>query len=394
MHRRSATAISFILLGAFFLTLALAGPAAAQDGEPSKSRKSSKSGSSKSTKDASPGRDKVEMSDIPADTAAEKKALKELGNEAFKLKRTMHYSVVYNTSDEDVRTFGLAIEQTYRSCIKYTQKLGFDAHAPKKKLIIYYFEEHGDYNGHSKKVGVGEMPQSTPGVYVPELNISMFYNFRNQDSFKKARQDAEAKIDQLKGRLKQGNLTPQERRQINQEIKNARSHANWSTTIGGDVSESIVQHEVAHQVLWNIGFHNPKVFIANPRWFAEGTAMMFEPISTGTSANFGALNSDRLKEYQALEQAKGLVPVKEFISHAGWFGPATIGQAYAQSWALVHYLNRAKRNQVKAYVEIINKRPKTYKSTPEQEIKDFETAFGKLDRKWEDAWKSWMKRVR
>ena len=104
MRRLPKTAFPFIVPGALLATLVLAGPAAAQERAPSKSRNSSKPGPSKSTNDASQGRDKVDMSDIPADSAAEEKALKELGNDAFKLKRTMHYSVLFNTSDEDVRT--------------------------------------------------------------------------------------------------------------------------------------------------------------------------------------------------------------------------------------------------------------------------------------------------
>ncbi len=405
MGRASAPILIPVAFCAVFVVSWTAHPLAAQDPQPAKTAKSVKPSPKKETlapesDDASrPAASepksktaKVDMSAIPADEAAEKKVRKELG-EAFKLKRTQHYSIFYNTSDEDMKTFSLAIEQTYRSCVNYTIKLGFDAHPPKKKLLIYYFEEHKQYSDHSKKLGKGEAPQSTPGIYFPDLNRSMFYNFQNQDTFKKARKEAEAKIEELKSRLKQGSLTAEERRRINHEIKNARSHANWSTTVGGDVSESIVQHEVSHQVLWNIGFHNPDSFFANPRWLAEGTAMMFEPISTGTSANFGALNADRLKEFQALQQAHQVIPLRDFISTHNWFGPQTIGQAYAEGWALVHYLNRVKRKQLKTYVETINQRPKDYETTPEQEIKDFEKVFGKVDRKWVDTWLAWMKKV-
>lgn len=341
----------------------------------------------------SSGNGKVDMSDIPPDTKAEKKDKASLG-ESFNLKRTAHYSVFYDTSEDDLRVFAAAIEMTYRSCMNYTQKLGFTAHPPERKLLIYYFEHHKDYSDYAERIGKGPQPQSTPGLYFPDLNRSMFYNFRNQESLKKLREESESKIAQLREQLKQTGLSTADRKRIGQEIADARRMANRSNVVGGDISESIVQHEVAHQVLWNIGFHNPKNFFANPRWLAEGTAMMFEPISTGNSANFGRVNEDRLKEFRMLRESGRLIPVRDFIATHGWFGPQTIDVAYPQAWAIVHYLNRTKRSKLRKYVELVNKRPADYKPEPAKEIADFEKCFGKIDQKWVDAWDGWMKNVR
>jgi hypothetical protein len=335
---------------------------------------------------------KIKIADIPPDEKAEKKALKDLG-EGFKLKRTMHYSVFYNTSEDDLKTFSLAIETTYRSCVNYSHKLGVPLHQPKRKLLIYYFQEHSQYSTYSVKLGLGERPQSNPGLYLPTLNISMFYNFQNQDSFKKAREQAEARIADLRKQAAT-QKDPAARKAIAKQIAEARRQSTHSSTSGGDISESIVQHEVAHQVLWNIGLHNPKEFLCNPRWLAEGTAMMFETISDGKSVNWGALNRSRLEEYQKFLKDKKLIAVREFISTHDHFKEATISIAYAESWALVHYLNRTKRAKLSQYIELINKRPKTYKTTPDQEIADFEKCFGKVDTKWVTAWENWMKRVR
>ena len=64
-----------------------------------------------------------DMKDVPADKKAEQKVQKALG-ENFKIKRTLHYSIFYDTSEEDVGVFGHAIERTYRSCGKYCKALG------------------------------------------------------------------------------------------------------------------------------------------------------------------------------------------------------------------------------------------------------------------------------
>lgn len=368
------------LTATFLVTAAARTPAAAADGPKRKSK-------------AKP-RKSVDMSAVPPDKEAEDQALQAVGK-SFKLHRTQHYSVIYDTSDDDVGSFSAAIEKTYRSCMNYTMKLGFEATAPEKKLLIYYFEQHAAYSAFAERLGMGPLPQNTPGVYYPPINQSLFYNFRNQDSYKRAREQAEAKITQLRERLRQGGLSTAEKKRIQAEIKDLRARANFSDTAGGDTSETTVQHEVTHQVLWNIGFHNSKQFLANPRWFAEGTAMMFETLSKGKSANIGAVNKERLRDYRRL-QASGhlMLPLRDFIATPAPFQSPRISDAYSQSWAMVHYLNRAKRKQVTKYVAVINKRPKDYTPTPEQEVADFEKVFGKLDEKWERKWMNWMKKVR
>ncbi|HUN81448.1 MAG TPA: DUF1570 domain-containing protein [Phycisphaerae bacterium] len=340
-----------------------------------------------------PAKREVDMSDIPPDSAAEQKEMAELGPN-FKLFRTQHFSVLHNVNDAQVKAFAAAIEKTYRSNVNYTMTLDIVPKKPPKKLIIYYFSQHEDYDNYSRKVGQGPRPQSQPGVFFPNLNRSMFYDFRNQDSLKKVREDADKKVEDLKKQLS-GKVTPEKRREINKQISDAKAQSNRSGVVGGGFTESIVQHEVTHHVLWNVGLHNPKSFFANPRWFAEGIAMMFETVGTGKSSNIGAVNRQRLDEYRALEASGHLFDVKQFISSPAPFAsPETIGQAYAQAWALAHYLNRTKRSAIKGFVERINKRPASYESKPEEEIKEFEKAFGKIDDEWVKKWKTWMKNVR
>lgn len=357
-------------------------------GDDAKQKQPAKKKSKRTGKSKSGG---VDMSSVPPDKERESKTLADLGS-GFKIKRTRHYSVLHDTGEEAVGAFATAIERTYGSCMKYASKLGVKVRKPEKKLIILYFSEHETYSGHSNKVGKGERPQSTPGVYFPDLNFGMFYNFQNQSSFKAARENAEKDIERMKAELR--GATGAARKGIQDRIKQARAIANRSSVVGGDLSEGIVQHEVSHQVLWNIRFHNAKSFFANPRWFAEGTAQLFEPISTGSSSNIGRVNKDRLEGYQFLAEAGKLIPLREFISSPVYFGPTDVDRAYPQSWALVHYLNRVKKKKLKEYVEIINKRPEDYVTTPEQEVADFAKVFGDPDRLWERRWKKWMEKVR
>ena len=336
--------------------------------------------------------DPADAEALPIDEKAERQAIKDLGDigSAFKVKRTKHFSVLYNTGEEEVGVFSTAIERTYRSCIKFTGKLDIKVKQPKAKLLIHYFNELKDYSAHSVKIGAGKRQETEPGFYVPGLNLSYFYNFTNAATFKQKREEAEKRIEQLREQLK--NAKGAERKRISKEIKEAQWLITRTKSLGGDQNEATVQHEVAHQVLWNIGFHNRDALMANPRWLAEGAAQLFEPISTGKGANFGIVNSKRLKDFRTLAKAHKLVPLRDFLSDPVCFSnPDT---AYPQSWALLHYMTRVKGEQLKTYVGLIAERPKDFQPTPKAELATVEKAFGKIDDKWVAAWLKWMESVR
>ncbi|MBX3395843.1 MAG: DUF1570 domain-containing protein [Phycisphaerae bacterium] len=336
---------------------------------------------------------KMDMSPVPADEKLEKKLLKELGA-GFKVKRTPHYSILYDTNEEDLAAFSHAIERTYRGCGKFCLSLGIEVLIPERKMIAYFFNEFADYGKMKESLGAGKPDPNNTGFYLPKNNYSYFYNFRNTPEFKRAREDAEKRLADL-GKQFRDSKDAAARKSLQSQMNDARRIINRTDSFGGGVTEETLQHEVAHQVLWNIGFHNPKEFVANPRWFAEGIAQLFEPVSEGGAGNMGLVNRERLKNYQAVADADRLIPLKDFVSTAEPFmrGDAG-GLAYPQSWALAHYLVRVKRKETKAYVELILKRPKGYKTSPEEELELFEKCFGKADKKWEKKWKSWMKSVR
>src|SRR5690606_12483049 len=107
-----------------------------------------------------------------------------------------------------------------------------------------------------------------------------------------------------------------QKRAIRARIKYYKAVMNWTKTFGGGKTEGTLQHEVAHQVLFNLGLHAPQrnaESLVNPRWFAEGIASLFEPISDGKAANWGQMNKDRLDEFRQLVEYKKLFPVKEFV---------------------------------------------------------------------------------
>ncbi|MBK8267563.1 MAG: DUF1570 domain-containing protein [Planctomycetes bacterium] len=331
-----------------------------------KSRKSSGKSDERSEKTSSKGSGSFEMKDVAPDEKAEKKVQKSLG-ENFKIKRTLHYSIFYDTSEEDVGVFGHAIERTYRSCGKYCKALGAPIEPPNKKMITHFFNEFEDYAKYSQGIRGGFKPSpEVLGFYTPETNYTYFYNFRNTPTFKSAREQAEKKlVDAGKARDAQG-------------LREARWVINRTNSFGGGVTEETLQHEVAHQVLFNVGFHNMKSFGANPRWFAEGMAQLFEPVTTAKGGNMGIVNKEKASAFQNLLSSNRLYPVKEFIKDIRPFVSGDVGGlSYPQAWGLMHYINRVKRKELREYVAIINKRPRSTKPRRKRKSRRSKSALAK-----------------
>ncbi len=399
--KRSMTAPALLLCALIVIGGVTLSSSALGSGDPDSSSQKDEKKSKKSRKPKKSSKsssDDIEMKDVPADEKLEKKLIAELPEsmrEGFKVKRTLHYSILYDTSEEDVAVFGHAIERTYRSCVRFCQKLDIDVHQPEEKMVSYFFNEFKDYSSFGGKVqGGSELSPNLLGFYMPDTNFTYFYNFRNTPAFKSARDQAESELARL-GEQARSTKDSTQRRNLARQMDRARFVINRSKSFGGGVTEETLQHEVAHQVLFNIGFHNKKNPGANPRWFAEGMAQLFEPVSTDKGGNMGIVNKDKAEAFQNLVQIDRLYPLKDFIKDIRPFVSGNVGGiSYPQSWGLAHYITRTKRKELRKFVQIILKRSKSYKSSPEDEIATFEECFGKIDRKWERRWKSWMKNVR
>lgn len=342
---------------------------------------------------------KVDMREVPPDIRNEYVNLRFVAEhigEGFKIRRSLHYSIIYNTSEEDVAVFEYAIEKTYRACAKWCIGMGLEIHQPQEKLLTHFFNDFTEYQKYSVLMGSPVGGPGTAGFYHPMTNYTYFYNFRNTPGFKNMKANIERQISQLADLLRRGDIPSEQKKAIRLQIRQLRAAQNSVNTYGGDTTEEVLQHEVAHQVLFNIGFHNERAALqfANPRWFAEGMAQLFEPIDKGSGSGFGKVNREKAQMFHNLVKTDRLHPVAGFVSDIRYFFSGDVaGVAYPQSWALAHYLTRTRRKELKAYIQEINTRDGDFEMTPENELKLFEKHFGKVNKTWVNRWKKYMDRV-
>lgn len=342
------------------------------------------------------GRRKVDMSEVPFDLRDEIVNLRYVEKyigEGFKVRRSLHYSIIYNTSEEDVEVFEYAIEKTYRACVKWCISLGMEVHKPEKKMLTHFFNDYKEYEKYGNLTGGNVSSPNLLGYFLFATDYTYFYNVRNTPGFKSGKLAIDRQISELAESLRRGDVSSAQKKAIRRQIRALRAQQNNWNSFGGDLTEEVLQHEVAHQVLFFVGFHNHKAMLqgANPRWLAEGVAQLFEPIDEGGGSGFGKVNKAKAAEFHALEKQNSIFPWEVFVSDIRCFGQP--GIAYPQSWAIAHYLTRTKREELSRYLDEINSRDEDYEMDPEKDLEVFEKYFGKVDKDWGDRLTNYMERV-
>lgn len=323
-------------------------------------------------------------SDELAIDAKSDKALLALAGKGFKLKHTPHYVIAYDTDDKTLKAFVNRVEPTYKAVTRFAEQLGLETTTPSQKLEILFFNEFPAYESYSKKLGFPGS-QNAPGFWTQSNNKSAFFNYGNSDVLKKLRNDAITAKEDGKRAVKSGaKVDFRPIRAAEGRVKQQEERINCT----------VVQHEVAHQVLFNIGFHAKSVQ-ANPRWFVEGLAMMFETPPTGGSAGIGAVNQMRLGDWKSLKKKGALAEVDKVVTDPRLILPSNPNAAatYAQAWSLVHYLQRDRRKQFLEYVKSIRKREGDAVRSAGEELAAFEAAFGSLDSTLVSKYEAYLEKI-
>ncbi len=78
------------------------------------------------------------------------------------------------------------------------------------------------------------------------------------------------------------------------KAREAQWYTNRSKVYQEEQNRSVVQHEAAHQLLYNFRVHNLESSWANPQWLVEGLATLFEVPPGKHGAGAGVINQRRL----------------------------------------------------------------------------------------------------
>lgn len=315
-------------------------------------------------------------------TGPREEAFKQRLGAEFKVRRTNHFFVIYDAEEEVVKDFISRLEKTYDSVHRFATQLEIDLDYPAEKLPVVFCRDFEGYDGKCKEIVGRNVPAEAAGLYWHDpFDFSIFYDM-SQAKFIKEHEAHAKQLQEEAKKTKDAN----ERRAKSRE---AQWYLNKIDAFQQDQNRSVVQHELAHQLLFNFRVHVAGA--DNPQWFVEGLATQFEPPPGKLGAGFGVTNQRRLHTLR--EKLKEGVPdLREFVGNPGSGGMLST-EGYALSWGLTNYLIKQKGKSLPKYVKLLKARAIGEAVSAEQEIADFEACFGKLDGAFAKKWAEYINKL-
>ncbi|MEK6677297.1 MAG: DUF1570 domain-containing protein [Planctomycetota bacterium] len=285
----------------------------------------------------------------------------------FRVRTTEHFTLHYNTTHETANDLVPHMESTYQAVWSFCQDLKLAIKAPAQSLSIYLFDDAKEYRSFCEKEGV--RCDGVQGTYVANLNAVLLLNV--------LRHEAMAALN-APG---QDAANPQWMRERDAFVKS--------------YNRLVVRHEIAHQLLFNIGALNRNAIY--PDWLLEGLACLFEPDWPVNPNADLILNQDRLADLRdslvgtsspnerevrkrlgddrgRLLSLRTVAANPEAVADAGQFAV----YRYAQAWMTTLYLYVEKKEQFAGYLGEMSGRGGA-RLMDADELLIFEQHFGPLN---------------
>lgn len=342
--------------------------------------------------------------ELPVDPAAESELLKVAGDDGFEIHRTRHFLICYNTDRDKLLDFVARVEGTYLGVLRFLDSSDFPRKPLNVRLEILFFANVDQFSNYAKNVGFDST--GAAGFYSPENNRAAFFDTMSSPRFA----ELNASVDQMQRQLKaMRGKNRSARKALVKDLNKLRiQRDNYIETI----NQLVVQHEVAHQVLFNTGVHVRGAM--NPMWLVEGLACLFEPPPSSGGAGLGRVNQYRLvnlrrtlsptgepadakrEHLQDAFDAKRMFRLMQLVADPRLLSTARadVETTYAQAWSLVFYLQRKHRDKLGEYLRRVAQRPVGKPISAIEEFNLFEDVFGPLDEEFERRWISYLLKQR
>ena len=313
----------------------------------------------------------------PAEVSPEKTEfarLLSLGGERFSVRRTDHFLIASDGDEDVVNPLADRLEAAYQAVVRFGDDIKLPIHPPSEPLPVLLFNRHSDFERYASTLGFND--PAAPGFYHQRNNTAAFCNVLDLPQLR----DISLRIEQAEA---------------------PERIIEWKSQRGVIVetfNRLVIQHEAAHQVLFNTGVLSRDA--DNPDWLVEGLACQFE-----VSLPDG-VNQMRLADFrEALAAAPDGVNAsasalsaaqsdKRFLSLTDLVADNEFNVAdeskrtirYAQAWALVDYLHRTRGDALASYLRRNAARMLNEPTDRQHRITEFQSWFGSLDQEFERLW--------
>lgn len=272
--------------------------------------------------------------------------LKELPD-GFQLKITKHYVIAYQNEDAFARWVGGLYEsRLYRAFETFwVKKKKLKLTEPRYPLIVIIFGTRAQYQQYvDRELGPG---QSMIAYYNLQTNrVAMYDLTADQRNPNQAMND----------------------RNIEVVLQNPAAIPMVATII----------HEATHQLIFNRGIQTR--FAETPLWLNEGLAMYFEAPDLQSRRGWqtpGKVFERRLIRFRQYLATRPADSLKSLIMSDSRLRDAEASvDAYAEAWALNHFLLTRRSKQYVEYINHMSEKRVLHEDSPETRLADFQQFLG------------------
>ncbi len=266
--------------------------------------------------------------------------------DGFRVHRTAHYVIAYNTSRGYAQWAGALFEQLHRAFYSYWLRRDLTLE-PSPPLVALLFRDAGSYRRYSRPE-VGDAASRIIGYYSLHTNRITTYDLTGME------------------RLRRPGERNSSLRQVRQILLRPEAERTVATII----------HEATHQLAFNSGLQQR--FADNPMWLSEGLAIYFETpdVTRGRGwRRIGQVNRVRLSQLRRLPNDGSWL--RQLVqSDQSFRDPAEADAAYARAWAICYHLIRTRPEAFIRYLGLIRTKPILGADPPEQRLADFRQSVG------------------
>ncbi len=267
--------------------------------------------------------------------------------EGFSIHETEHWLIAHSTTDERARLVGESLERVRAEFVRTFEGIGFEIVEPSEPLVFVVYADRKSFDDYMRR-RVRPTEIQGNGLYSPRTNrVSL--------------------------------IVPRTRRR--------------------SVDSSLINlavHEGTHQIAFNLGVLNRRE--SYPPWFGEGLATTFE--TRDLKGEFGPLTdsvSRRLAATARMVAEDRAMPLEDLLalrrpsdSEDRRLARAGNLAIYGQGASLVTYLIRERPEQMKEYIDALERLPR-FRDPDSLWHGAFEAAFGDVG-EFEREWKVWLAR--
>jgi hypothetical protein len=147
---------------------------------------------------------------------------------------------------------------------------------------------------------------------------------------------------------------------------------------GAERMVATIIHEATHQIAFNCGLHARYADI--PLWVSEGLAVFFETPDLRSSQgwrNIGGVPGGRLAQFQRYLNARPQDSLPTLMADDSRFRQSSTAlDAYAEAWALHHFLISTRPKDYVRYQQLLSAKPLLIYDTPKERLSAFREVFG------------------